>query len=169
MVVTTLNYNLVTTLLHPCNKVVISVWELSKFDQISLKNLYDEWVKSEKPGKYFFRPYIKQDVTPTTMSSENDIPPDTNTQFPQTLLWIYQEEWQQNLLIKYGNTMTLIDATYKTTKYDLPLFFVTVRTNVGYKVVIVQSETTEQVLEALNFLKTWTPQWNPSCVFLRLL
>ena len=26
MVVTTLNYNLVTTLLHPCNKVVISVW-----------------------------------------------------------------------------------------------------------------------------------------------
>ena len=42
--------------------------------------------------------------------------------------------------------MSLIDATYKTTKYDLPLFFVTVRTNVGYKVVahfIVQSETTE--------------------------
>ena len=26
MVVTTLNYNLVTTFLHPCNKVVISVW-----------------------------------------------------------------------------------------------------------------------------------------------
>ena len=29
MVVTTLNYNLVTTLLHPCNKVVISVWEVT--------------------------------------------------------------------------------------------------------------------------------------------
>ena len=26
MVVTTLNYNLATTLLHPCNKVAISVW-----------------------------------------------------------------------------------------------------------------------------------------------
>ena len=52
--------------------------------------------------------------------------------------------------------MSLIDATYKTTKYDLPLFFVTVRTNVGYKVVahfIVQSETTEQILEAVNILK----------------
>ena len=49
--------------------------------------------------------------------------------------------------------MTLVDATYKTTKYDLPLFFVTVRTNVGYKVAayfIVQSESTEQILEALN-------------------
>ena len=57
--------------------------------------------------------------------------------------------------------MTLIDATYKTTKY---LFFVTVRTNVGYKVVayfIVQSETTKELIEALNILKTWNPQWNP--------
>lgn len=142
--------------------------QLSKFDQISLKNLYDEWVKSEKTGNYFFRPYIKQD---DIESSDNEIPPkenpsisDPNTNFPQTLLWIYQEEWQKNLLIKYGNSMTLIDATYKTTKYDLPLFFVTVRTNVGYKVVahfIIQSETTEQILEALNLLKTWNPQWNP--------
>ena len=76
-------------------------------------------------------------------------------QFSQTLLWIHQEEWQQNLMIRYGNTMSLIDATYKTTKYDLPLFFVTVRTNIGYKVVahfIIQSETTEQILEALRLI-----------------
>lgn len=60
--------------------------------------------------------------------------------------------------------MSLIDATYKTTKYDLPLFFVTVRINVGYKVVahfVVQSETTEQILEALNILKGWNTQWIP--------
>ena len=46
--------------------------------------------------------------------------------------------------------------------YDLPLFFVTVQTNVGYKVVthfIVQSETTEQILEALNIIKAWKPQF----------
>ena len=60
--------------------------------------------------------------------------------------------------------MSLIDATYKTTKYDLPLFFVTVRTNIGYKVVahfIIQSETTEQILEALNILKSWNVDWKP--------
>ena len=88
-----------------------------------------------------------------------------NAQFSQTLLWIQQEEWQQNLMVRYGNTMSLIDATYKTTKYDLPLFFVTVRTNVGYKVVahfIVQSETTEQILEALNILKSWNKDWKPA-------
>jgi len=56
--------------------------------------------------------------------------------------------------------MTLVDATYKTTKYDLPLFFVTACTNVSYKVAayfIVQSESTEQILEALNILKQWNP------------
>ena len=40
----------------------------------------------------------------------------------------------------------------------------TVRTNVGYKVVahfIVQSETTEQILEALNMLKSWNKDWKP--------
>ena len=60
--------------------------------------------------------------------------------------------------------MSLIDATYKTTKYNLPLFFETVRRNVGYKVVahfVVQSETTEQILEALNMLKGWNPEWKP--------
>jgi hypothetical protein len=163
--------------------------QLSKFDQISMKALYEEWTKSARPGKYLFRPYIKKEPTPnrvpslakeevvestettsvpstestsptlpsiseksslsvqpphhpetpTTdpkdLSQLDSSPLDTNDQFSQTLLWIHQEEWQQNLMIRYGNTMSLIDATYKTTKYDLPLFFVTVRTNIGYKLV----------------------------------
>ena len=53
---------------------------------------------------------------------------------------------------------------YKTTKYELPLFFVTVRINVGYKVVahyIIQSETTDQILQAINILKEWNPEWKP--------
>ena len=58
--------------------------------------------------------------------------------------------------------MTLIDVTYKTTLYDVPLFFLTVHTNVGYTVAaefIVQSETSE---DALGILKEWNPQWKPS-------
>jgi len=35
----------------------------------------------------------------------------------------------------YGSKMSLIDATYKTTRYDLALFFIAVRTNVGYIIV----------------------------------
>ena len=57
--------------------------------------------------------------------------------------------------------MSLLDATYKTTKYELPLFFLCVKTNVGYIVVadfIIQGETSEKIQEALDILKSWNPQ-----------
>ena len=56
---------------------------------------------------------------------------DTNI-YEQTLFWIHQSKWQQELLARYGNT---IDATYKTMKYDLALFFICVKTNVSYSVM----------------------------------
>lgn len=80
------------------------------------------------------------------------------------MLWIHQSKWQQELLARYGNTISLIDATYKTTKYDLALFFICVKTNVGYSVVaefVVQSETAESISEALAKLKLWNPNWCP--------
>ena len=123
--------------------------QLSTFDQVSMKALYEEWTKSAKPGKYFFHPYIKKEPipnpvpsaadevvviastiaapvpsTPPTVSSvpkhsssqppshletpATDSPdsssPDSSHQFSQTL-WIQQQEWQQNLMIRYGNTV----------------------------------------------------------------
>jgi hypothetical protein len=86
------------------------------------------------------------------------------TSYDQTLLYVHQEKWQQDLLVKYVNTITLLDAAYKTTKYDLALFFVCVKTNVNYTVVadfIVQSETSDQIKEALDVLKSWNPAWKP--------
>ena len=64
------------------------------------------------------------------------------------------------VLTRYGNTLILIDATYKSTKYSIPLFFLCVKTNVSYTVVaefIIQSETSEHILEALSMLKSWNP------------
>ena len=49
-----------------------------------------------------------------------------------------------------------MDATYKTTKYSIPLFFVCVKTNVSYSVVaefIIQSEMKDDIFEALSVLK----------------
>ena len=54
--------------------------------------------------------------------------------------------------------------TYKITRYDLALFFICVRTNVGYSVVgefITQSETAEHISEALQQLRIWNPEWKP--------
>ena len=52
--------------------------------------------------------------------------------------------------------MCFLDATYKTMKYSLPLFFVAVKTNVNYTVVaefVIQDETTASITEALSVLK----------------
>ena len=81
------------------------------------------------------------------------------------MLLVLQEEWQKHILERYGNTISLIDATYKTTQYDLPLFFICVRTNVGYMVVaefVVQSEQSDKIREAIEIIKQWNPNWNPA-------
>ena len=69
------------------------------------------------------------------------------------------------LFSRYGNEMSLIYATYKTTKYDLPLFLICVCTNINYSIVaefIVQSEDTDSILEAVNILNEWNPKWAPN-------
>jgi len=48
--------------------------------------------------------------------------------------------------------MVLLDATYKTSRLNLPLFFLVVKTNVGYTCVgsfIVQNEDAGSITEAL--------------------
>ena len=104
--------------------------ELSKLDQYNLSLKIEQW-KREKPSTLFhYRPYkeMKQEHSDCTLVTADD----QQAEFSQTLLYVHQEQWQQQLLRRYGNTIVLIDATYKTTKYELPMFFVTVKTNVGY-------------------------------------
>ena len=58
-----------------------------------------------------------------------------------------------------------MDATYKTTMYAIPLFFICVRTNVGYTVVaefMCQTDDQASISEALAILRKWNPVWNPS-------
>lgn len=150
--------------------------QLSKLDQENLRLKIEEWRKSSPSSSHYFRPYIKkQDVNDgqsTAMTSSNtEAQPNTSnddhfaSEYTQTLLWIHQEKWQQDLLVKYGNTITLIDATYKTTKYEVPLFFLSVKTNVGYIVVaefVISSESAEEIGEAISILKEWNPEWNPA-------
>lgn len=50
------------------------------------------------------------------------VPDDIQNENVQHLSWVHQEAWQRDLLIKYGNTIILIDATYKANKYELLLF-----------------------------------------------
>ena len=53
----------------------------------------------------------------------------------------------------YGQEICILDSTYKTAKYTLPLSFVVARTNFSYQVVetfVVGKERTKGIAEALR-------------------
>ena len=82
----------------------------------------------------------------------------------QRLLFVHQSFNQKWILEKYGNEICLLDATYKTTKYSIPLFFLAVKTNVHYQIAgsyAVQDETTDAISKAVAILKSWNNKWKP--------
>ena len=81
-------------------------------------------------------------------------------------MFVHQTKFQRRLLGRCGNSICLLDATYKTTKYSLPLFFVVVKTNVNYQVValfVLQDEATAAITETLSVINVWNPTWEPKC------
>ncbi|XP_065642056.1 uncharacterized protein LOC124812106 [Hydra vulgaris] len=81
-----------------------------------------------------------------------------------SLLFIYQDVWQKRLLLRYGNELIFLDATYRITRYALPLFFLVVKTNIDYQVVAIfvcENETTSAITEALLCSKEWNPTFQP--------
>ena len=56
----------------------------------------------------------------------------------------------------YGKDLVLLDATYRTTKYTAPVFFLVVRTNCNYQiaaVIILQEESAELITKSLEKIK----------------
>ena len=72
------------------------------------------------------------------------------------MMFVYQSKEMKNMYERYGNHMILLDATYKTTKYALPLFFVVVQTNVNFQVccvIVLQEESTEMITKVFKIFK----------------
>lgn len=140
----------------------------SKIDQENLERKISEW-KTDK-DKFYYRPCKKVDTAqvnsyPSSDNNEDEIP---HVQFnqPQSEMFMlcHQTEWQRKLLSRYGQELCFLDATYKTTQYALPLFFIVVKTNVGYTVVgsfVIQQETKASIKEALQHFKAWNQDWVP--------
>jgi hypothetical protein len=121
-------------------------------DQDYLELKIKTW-QTERPHDFFY--FRKSEIN---VASDN-------TQQKKNLLILYQASWQKYLLNRYGNEFVLLDATYKTTQYALPLFFLCVQTNNGYCVVatmIMENEDTSSLSEALEILKTENSTWHPA-------
>ena len=145
----------------------------SKIDQEDLQKKVEIWKGGSPDENFEFHPYA-------TYSEEEKRPENGDEGFDteseqedeemvktsgKGLLFVHQTRDQRRLLERYGNELSMLDATYKTTRYSLPLFFLVVKTNVDYQIVgsfVIQSETADAIYEALSVLKSWNPKWNPS-------
>ena len=110
----------------------------------------DEWKSRYEQDKFYFRPHLHKDSHEDDIEQNSEIESEMNDEGKEesvyltrhrassdgkTLLFVLQSAWQRRLLQRYGH-VCLLDATYKTTKYALPLFFVAVKTNVDYQTVV---------------------------------
>lgn len=145
--------------------------QLSSIDQENVEKKIEMWQTENPEDKFKFRPYLEQDKGVMQQTQDEDMEEDTDNDKvdlnlgDKALLFVHQTKWQQRLLTLYGSELALLDATYKTTKYALPLFFLVVKTNIDYQIVgsfVTQSETTEATKEALQVIKEWTPSWSPN-------
>ena len=144
---------------------------LSKIDQENVASNLGKWKKENPEDNFFFRPYELNPNYNDKQLEEEDCDEDEGitineqSSLKHSLLFVHQSVWQRQLLAKYGNSLCLLDATYKTTKYALPLFFLAVKTNVDYQVVgsfVTQQETIGAIAEPLRIIKEWAPEWKPS-------
>lgn len=119
------------------------IWRCSSDDQENLEGFLKQL--STDGHRYHFR---------TLQDSE-----------AENFLYVHQTREQQILMRKYGNEICLLDATYKTSRYGLPLFLIAVPTNTSYQVLghfIISKETTHSIREAITKLAEWNPEWRPS-------
>ena len=150
----------------------------SRFDQENIQVLKSKWIKN---GKVYFvpkgaRPAL-EDIIDKMDSGElgfsDDEPWDNIDQIPHLVLddsvetklcLVYQSTQMQHLYRLYGPRLILLDATHKTTKYALTLFFLVVQTNVNYEVagvIVLEDESADLILKALGIIKGWNPDVNP--------
>ncbi len=139
----------------------------SAIDQKNLEELVQKWRKGHPEDSFLYRPHTAKPESGNSDTEENDDATSNEVleETSETLLFCHQTSDQRHLLTKYGNQMCLLDATYRTTKYDLPLYFLCVRTNVCYQVVgsfVIQYENTQCITEALMVFKEWNKDWSPS-------
>ncbi|XP_021366093.1 uncharacterized protein LOC110458632 [Mizuhopecten yessoensis] len=119
----------------------------SNDEQINLKASTEKWQKEDPDGNFFLR----------IASQEED-------ENPMPFLFVHQTAWQRNILRKFGREMSILDSTYNTSKFELPLYLLCVQTNVGFAVVasmLLGRDTKANLIEVLNIIRNWNHTWQP--------
>ena len=120
--------------------------QFSFIDQENVEATVEQWSLKYPKDRFFFRLncYTKD---ADAMDGANHLAEDDDNQKDDDVIVSFGEEETTTTLLfgswdpgpsvywleRYGNKLCLPDATYKTTRYALPLFFVAVKTNVDYQ------------------------------------
>ena len=151
---------------YPCKKhirnhfrLAIAERKLAKKDQDHLKLLVDEWKASvDSQDKFLFRPYVVAKKFGNEAGGSKACEEEPTGSDARTLLVLHQMSWQRRLLLRYGQDICLLDATYKTCKYALFLFFSLCQKKCRLYAVaatfIIQNETRKDIEEALQIIKS---------------
>ncbi len=144
----------------------------SMIDQECLVEKVKQWKKEQPNCKIFYRPTkvgVSNDANEFESTADGDDDADDAEikllrDNGDGFLFVYQSDQQRRLLSRYGNEIAFLDATYRTTRYTLPLFFLVVKTNVDYQVVgafVSENEDTDSIEEAIGIFKKWIPEFKP--------
>lgn len=140
-------------------KLVYRQWQRlvhGLLDQEVLAEFIQHWQSERLDDKWFFKPAADVRV------SSDDCVSDASENKSSFLL-IYQVVWQQHLLSLYSKELVFMDATYKTSKYAVPMFFVSVQTNCGHFVVgvfLMETEDSQSLTEALQIFSSMNNNWS---------
>lgn len=118
----------------------------SSDDQKNLIELIDSWREKYPDDSFFFQP----------ASTDEDGVTDS-------LRFVHMTALQKRLLVKYEQQVVLMDSTYRTMKYNFPLYFISVMTNSGYMVVasfIVGTDNAKEISSSLKVIRECNVSWN---------
>ena len=110
---------------------------MSHVDQDAVRRRTEKYARQDPNGHYHFQAS------------------GTNSKF----MVVYQTAEQRRMLRLYGRDIIMLDATYKTQQWGLPLFNILVRDNhrKGYPVAtfVLEDEKGETIEAALRLVKQW--------------
>lgn len=114
---------------------------LAKVDQVNVIENIKVWQTENEGDLFEFCPCVDPESKDVTADSEDSVEVgefedddleemkvDEGTS-NKGLLFVHQMSWQRRLLNRYGNELSLLDPTYRTRKYSLPLYFLVVKRN----------------------------------------
>lgn len=113
---------------------------LVQSNEDQLMQLFQQWSETDPDGNLFFRREVERQ---------------------QNLLLAYQSSNQHYLMRRYGPELLFVD---ESSAYDIPMFFLSVKTNCIYHVVaffLSTSRSVESITEGLAAVKNWNPDIEP--------